>query len=234
MAKRTCSVEGCEKPTVTRGWCQMHYVRWRRHGDPEALGWNPVEGSCSVDGCDDPAKSRGWCNRHYHRWAKHGDPMGGGKVRRRRLPWPESLLQRMEPQPNGCIYFTGYLDDHGYGVVATDDGQRKAHRAAFEHFVGPIPEGMTLDHECHNGSGCIGGDTDCLHRRCVNVEHLKPKPTGENQAASHNSNAAKTHCPQGHAYDEKNTYLWGGGRRCRLCAAAAQARRRAKRRAQAG
>lgn len=32
MAKRTCSIDGCEKPSRRRGWCEMHYCRWRRHG----------------------------------------------------------------------------------------------------------------------------------------------------------------------------------------------------------
>lgn len=29
-----CAVEGCERDSVSRGWCHMHYVRWRRSGDP--------------------------------------------------------------------------------------------------------------------------------------------------------------------------------------------------------
>lgn len=35
MNKRTCAVEGCEQPAQTRGWCGMHYARWRRNGNPE-------------------------------------------------------------------------------------------------------------------------------------------------------------------------------------------------------
>ena len=31
---KTCSIDGCEKPSRTRGWCGMHYRRWRAHGDP--------------------------------------------------------------------------------------------------------------------------------------------------------------------------------------------------------
>ncbi|MEZ5411042.1 MAG: hypothetical protein R2761_23630 [Acidimicrobiales bacterium] len=30
----TCSIETCEKPAAKRGWCGMHYERWRQHGDP--------------------------------------------------------------------------------------------------------------------------------------------------------------------------------------------------------
>jgi hypothetical protein len=29
-----CKVEGCDKPARSRGWCNMHHLRWRKHGDP--------------------------------------------------------------------------------------------------------------------------------------------------------------------------------------------------------
>lgn len=32
--EHTCSVEGCDKPHYGKGWCNAHYRRWRRHGDP--------------------------------------------------------------------------------------------------------------------------------------------------------------------------------------------------------
>lgn len=34
MTTTTCSIEGCDRPKKSRGWCEMHYYRWRRHGDP--------------------------------------------------------------------------------------------------------------------------------------------------------------------------------------------------------
>ncbi len=90
------------------------------------------------------------------------------------LPWPSCLLQRMEPQPNGCIWFTGGLSPQGYGRTSREGRGVLAHRAAYELFVGPIPEGMEVDHLCHsNDPSCPGGPT-CLHRRCVNWEHLEP------------------------------------------------------------
>ena len=35
---KQCSIDGCEKPTVARGFCSTHYQRWRKHGDPLAGG----------------------------------------------------------------------------------------------------------------------------------------------------------------------------------------------------
>jgi hypothetical protein len=34
MPKRICSIESCDRPSRARGWCVMHWYRWRRHGDP--------------------------------------------------------------------------------------------------------------------------------------------------------------------------------------------------------
>jgi hypothetical protein len=34
MAEAICSIVDCERPVVARGWCSMHWQRWRRHGDP--------------------------------------------------------------------------------------------------------------------------------------------------------------------------------------------------------
>ena len=31
-----CSIDECEKPSRARSWCDMHYQRWQKHGDPLA------------------------------------------------------------------------------------------------------------------------------------------------------------------------------------------------------
>lgn len=35
MAKGTCAAPDCEEPTIGRGWCRKHYLRWWRHGSIE-------------------------------------------------------------------------------------------------------------------------------------------------------------------------------------------------------
>ncbi len=176
--------------------------------------------TCSIEGCEREHAARGFCLRCY----KDRRASGELELVQEQLPWPKNLLQRMEPQPDGCIHFTGLIDNYGYGRIEYAGGV-KAHRAAYELFIGPIPDGMTLDHECHNRSGCTITDRTCPHRRCVNPEHLAPKPSGDNTLSSPNTiasiNAAKTHCPQGHPYDEENTYVGPkyGDRQCRICRA---------------
>lgn len=31
---RRCAIEGCSRPWAKRDWCNVHYIRFRRHGDP--------------------------------------------------------------------------------------------------------------------------------------------------------------------------------------------------------
>jgi hypothetical protein len=38
MVERTCSIDDCGNPVRARGWCDKHWSRWRKHGDPMAVG----------------------------------------------------------------------------------------------------------------------------------------------------------------------------------------------------
>ena len=77
FTKRPCSIEGCEKVATTRGWCQMHYARWLRHGEPGAaapiLGPRPVvDGRRQCKGCEewlpaDDFNAGSWPGSFHHK-----------------------------------------------------------------------------------------------------------------------------------------------------------------------
>ncbi len=142
-------------------------------------------------------------------------------MKRRVLGWPKNLTDQLTETEGGCILWTGGRGSKGYGVVRHADGRDlMAHRAYWELFVGPIPEDMTLDHECHNrDETCAGGPT-CIHRRCVNPEHLAVKSAVDNLKSSKNYVGNKTHCPRGHAYadyGQTSSTPAGPRRYCKLC-----------------
>lgn len=123
--------------------------------------------------------------------------------------------------PDGCWPWRGYRDANGYGQFGRPP--RRAHRVAYELMVRPIPEGMHIDHLCHNDDESCPGGMACPHRLCVNPAHLEPVTQRENLLRSRHTlphhNAAKTRCPQGHPYDEANTYktVTAKGRQRREC-----------------
>lgn len=95
--------------------------------------------------------------------------------------------------------------------------QKQAHRVAYELLIGPIAAGLELDHLCRTHA-------------CVNPAHLEPVTGQVNLLRGVGfpaTNAAKTHCPQGHEYTAENTY-WSkkGQRGCRACTAEKQRRLR--------
>lgn len=72
MEKLTCSVDGCEKPQRSRAWCQMHYSRWRKHGD---VNYQTRRSGCTIEGCARKHEAKGYCATHYLRaWQSGGSP----------------------------------------------------------------------------------------------------------------------------------------------------------------
>ena len=83
MSWKECSVDGCSRQAVSRGWCHGHYQRWVRLGDvmPDRPLGRQVNFACSIDGCDRDAYARRLCKTHYRRMLATGDPQSAKPVR---------------------------------------------------------------------------------------------------------------------------------------------------------
>jgi hypothetical protein len=179
--------------------------------------------TCTIEGCAKPRKARGWCTMHYKRWVAHGNPL---VVADRSLAWgtvEDRFWVKASPEDSqGCRLWTGTGNPGGYGQFSYYGKMYLAHRFIYEHTVGPIPNGLRLDHTCHNiDLSCPGGVT-CKHRRCVTVSHLEPVTDAENSQRGRNSgsthpNSLKTHCINGHPFNESNTRVSNGERVCKAC-----------------
>lgn len=102
----------------------------------------------------------------------------------------------------GCWEWTGADDGKGYPQFCHEGGPKKAHRVAYEHFVGAIPDGHHVDHVWDRG---------CRSTMCVFHGHLEAVTQAEN---NRRLAAKKTECPHGHPLDG----LRGDGRRyCLTC-----------------
>lgn len=177
--------------------------------------------------CDRPVKTRGWCQTHYMRWYATGDVEGDRPIGRRIKGERPRLLANYAVSESGCWLPTRKAGSRGYTEFIRDDGRKQLrHRAAYEILVGPIPDGMQLDHLCHNVDATCAGGWTCLHRKCFNPAHLEPVTQSVNQRRSPHTGVvlaarerAKTHCPQGHEYTPENTHISvnTGGRICKEC-----------------
>jgi hypothetical protein len=134
---------------------------------------------------------------------------------RRRPHGAYGLIDRIDV--GDCWEWTGRLDRDGYGHFGKHG--RLVHRMLWELLVGPIPDGLQIDHLCRN-------------RKCVNPDHLEPVSSLENTRrgaprrgyngpvlrGSDHPNSKKTHCPRGHQYIPENTATNARGARvCRTC-----------------
>ena len=112
---------------------------------------------CEVEGCDRKHYARGWCRLHYSRWFAKGTVVEPAP--RFRDP-EESFAARTRWTDGGCLEWTASRDRIGYARIYVHGTHIFVHRYAWEKVNGPIPDGMVLDHLCHN-------------RACANVEHLR-------------------------------------------------------------
>lgn len=133
---------------------------------------------CSVPECARRPRSRfqPLCGMHYERQRLTGTTERSTRTEADRF-W--SKVSKTDT----CWLWTAALT-HGYGTFRRSDGGTiGAHRFAWESLVGPIPDGMQVDHVCHNDDPDCLVVLDCLHRRCVRPSHLRLASNAENSRA---------------------------------------------------
>lgn len=152
----------------------------------------------------------------------------------------ERFLSKCDRPVDGCWLWEAGITTAGYGTLSIASRTHYAHRLAYEHFIGPIEDGMVIDHLCRM-------------RHCVNPAHLEVVTNAENLRRGYVSRtgrnprpkpaprpkrvkrpkpekreprnfAQRTHCKWGHEWTAENIVIRAGYRKCRLCAVDAQRR----------
>lgn len=169
--------------------------------------------ACKVEGCEKAGKlTRGLCVAHYSRLWRSGTMPAHNEERIERI-W------RSIEYTDTCWLWKLSRNPLGYGKIKFENRSQPAHRVVYELAVGPIPDGLELDHLCRV-------------RHCVNPAHLEPVTPLENMRRSLNPNM-RAHladtCVQGHPVSDENTYRnpRNGKKQCRICLRAWRERRSA-------
>lgn len=120
--------------------------------------------TCTIDGCEREHAARGWCDLHWSRWRKRGTTA--------LLSIEDRFWSKVDKTGECWIWIASTRN--GYGQFRTREAYVLSHRFSYELAAGPIPEGLVIDHICHNPS-------------CVRPAHLRlatPKQNSENRSGA--------------------------------------------------
>lgn len=164
--KKQCSIDGCESESRARGFCQRHYQRWHKHGDPHYTHPYSKAEVCSVEGCGERKRLRvGLCNKHYSKKLRYGNPLASATPKP--APTTEETFWDRVVVKDGCWEWDGHLNKKGYAVFKLLGKTYMAHRVSYEIHVGKIPAGLEIDHKCRT-------------RGCTKPSHLQAVTHAEN------------------------------------------------------
>lgn len=142
------------------------------------------------------------------------------------IPAHFRILRRVSlvpgPLATDCWRCSLGLVRSGYSALRIGGVHHMSHRVIYEYLVGPIPDGLELDHLCRV-------------RNCVYPQHLEPVTELENflRGEARGAIALRTglcirgHSLDGDAYVLKNSDGSTKRRQCRVCARESLRRRRA-------
>jgi len=152
-----------------QGLCGKHYQRKAKYGhiaDP-----TPPPDTCTLDGCESDHYANGWCQLHYMRWWRTGTTETAAKRTPEQRFWDrvdkDGPLPTWAPFLGSCWLWTAGKFPAGYGCLGVGGKSVLTHRFSYELLVGPIPEGLEIDHLCRV-------------RACCNPSHLEPVTSAEN------------------------------------------------------
>lgn len=215
-----CKLDHCNSQAYSLGYCQSHYNRNYRTGDPLSvqeridLGLIPAPSvKCSVKGCGRNKRSGGMCSRHYSNLSRYGHATP-------RRDWSvEDTLDDIgwEVTDAGCWEWRGARNDSGYGDLTLGRQglyNARVHRLMYERFIRPIPDGLIVRHKCDNPP-------------CVNPDHLEVGTYQDNsddmiKRGRHWRHGA-TECRNGHDLTDPSSYRFekrsgrGGEKVCLAC-----------------
>jgi hypothetical protein len=163
---RRCEVDGCERPHYGRGFCNLHYQRAAKFGDPGGAESRkvPRRGSCSLDDCDNPILSRGLCRLHYERLRRTGTtdpPIRRRAARQRRVCGVAGCSRKHEAKGLCSGHYERWkkTGDVGDAVLGSRGRAPTIIRRGY-HFT------YVPDHPNANGQGYV------LTHRLVMADHL--------------------------------------------------------------
>ena len=151
---------------------------------------------CYAEGCKISTHCKGLCAKHYSRLVRHGD-LNWKNPRYVRGSLEERFWYRVR-KSDTCWVWEGGKKSNGYGNIYLDDKKQQgvAHRVSYEIHFGKIPEGMLIDHLCHN-------------KTCVNPEHLRLATHKENMENFKGLKSTNTSGYRG-VYWDKSSQRWAG------------------------
>lgn len=183
-----CNVESCERPSIAKGLCRMHYKRQYRGGPigpaaPLRGGPRPL---CRVEGCGRPVRYRGWCPKHHSRWKRHGDPLAvkgteRGTVRVESVEF-NGIVFRRYPDARQASH-RRYFKPSGWFIA---HGVQALHQEIWKAENGPIPKGHEIHHRSKDYSDNSIGNLELVtsekHDAAHSAERSKRSRSAQQRA----------------------------------------------------